>query len=281
MLHPRSIITNLRFTYKDQRRKLMGLTKYYQYRNDKSGATHVRQHDREGQRVERWIDCGLGNHYSQIVQHCLDRSTTDLKKNVGARLLVIGPEVHLMQAIPAERQMGLLKELTETTVENWFEKLHLPLPEYAYCIHESEPSTTRPDGRLKDEAERSGSYLHSHVVLAATVPGLDVERQSYKVYDKQITLLHEAARESLEHLWTRELGKERITELNQQLEARTQHYLELDQAYEQNPLTLDLPNTAVLPTTASSTPRRVAEDRTQNISTEMERSLDDEFGEAR
>lgn len=240
-MHQRSLITNVKFTYRDQRRKLMKLAKYYQHRNDKHGHSHVRQYDEFGQRIERWVDGGLGKHYSEVVANCLSFATSNLRRDVGSRLLVIGPEVHFMHALPAERRVDVLRELTENTLEGWFERMNLPTAEYSYVIHESEAAETRPDGRLKDAENLSNSYLHSHIVLAATVPGLDEERQAYKVYDKQIGWLHEAGREAMEQIWTRELGVERVAELNAELDERTQRYLELDAEQERTGFSLEEP----------------------------------------
>jgi len=229
-MHRRAIITNTKFVYANQRKKLRGLLRYFQYRNDKDSAEHVQQFDDRGQRVDRWTDRGLGGEYRDILGKSLELATTTMQRNVSARLLVIAPEVHMMEAIPEDRRADVLRELTESTVENWFERMDLPTAEYAFVLHESEPTDTRPDGRLKDETQLSQSYLHSHVVLAATVPGFEQDREGYKVYDNQIHSLHESGREAMEQIWERELGVERVAELNQELEERTQKYLELDVA---------------------------------------------------
>jgi hypothetical protein len=181
----------------------------------------------------------------------LSQSTTHLRENISARLLVIAPEVHFMEAIPAEQRITILKELTETTVENWFERLDLPTANFSYVIHEAEPADTRPDGRLKDATELSATYLHSHVVLAPTVPGLDQECEPYPVYARQIRSLHAAGRAALQQIWERELGAERVAELNQELAERTQRYLALDQAQGRDTpaMTWPEPNRAVPPPT--------------------------------
>jgi hypothetical protein len=261
-MHQRSLITNLKFTYKDQRRKLLKLAKYYQHRNDKDGASHVHQYDAYGQKVERWVDGGLGNHYRDVVDNCLNFATDNLKRDVGSRLLVIGPEVNLMQALPEERRSDILRELTENTLEAWFERMNLPTAEYSYVLHESQASETRPDGRLKDAENLSNTYLHSHVVLAATVPGFEQDRQAYKVYDKQISWLHEAGREAMEQIWTRELGAERVAELNAELEARTQRYLELEAEQERQAFKL--------PELETETPQIEVEEPEQDLGLELE-----------
>lgn len=272
-MHRRAIITNVKFAYANQRKKLRGLLRYVQYRNDKDGAEHVRQFDDHGQRLERWTDRGLGNEYRNILDNVLDLATTTMQRNVGARLLVIAPEVHMMEAIPEEQRADILRELTESTVENWFERMDLPTAEYAFVVHESEPSDTRPDGQLKDETQLSSSYLHTHVVLAATVPGFEQDREGYKVYDRQIRALHEAGREAMEQIWERELGVERVAKLNQELEERTQKYLELDaaQARDTGQHETEL--------TVDSLTRKMSVAPIQPVSLDRDRDLEREFDE--
>jgi hypothetical protein len=226
-MHRRAIITNVKFAYLQDHKALQGKLKYFQHREDKHLAQLARS-DEFGNPISRWTDRGLGDGHENILRGCLDSATTDLKKNVAARLLVIAPEVHFMEAIPQDKRASIMRELTSATVETWFDKMGLPAADYAFVIHESEPSRQRPDGQEKDERDLSDSYFHSHVVLSATVPGLDQERQTYRVYENQIRQLHEAGREAMEQIWTRELGPERVAELDAELEARTQRYLALD-----------------------------------------------------
>jgi hypothetical protein len=231
-MHRRALITNLKFVYADQKRELRGKLRYFQFRNDKTSASHVRQLDEFGQRVERWVDRGLGDEHHAIVAGCQAQATDNLKRNVSARLLVIAPEVHFMAAIAEDRRLAVLHELTEATVENWFEQMDLPTPDFAYVVHEAQPSDLRPDGRPKDEPRLSDTYLHTHVVLAPTVADLEEAKLTYKVFEPQLRTLHEVGREAMQQIWERELGTERVAELNQELEERTQRYLELDMAQE-------------------------------------------------
>lgn len=193
----------------------------FQYRDDRH--THVAQRGRR-----RWVDRGLGSRYGEIYDRCQSLATTHLNKNVAARTLVISPEILFMQALPAERRVAVLAELTESAVDRWFETLDLPTAEHSYVIHRGESKHERPDGTIKD-MPAGGEFLHSHVVLAATVPGLQQEREPYWVGKQQIPLLHEVARLEMERIWTRELGHERVLELNAELEAKTQQLEQLDQ----------------------------------------------------
>ena len=235
MTHPRSMITNLKFTYADQSKKLGGMLRYFTYRDDKKGHSHIPQIDEQGKRVPRWTDHGLGENHYQILANCGELATDDLKRNVGSRLLVVGPEVGLMHAIPEERRIEVLKELTEATMELWFERMDLPTPPYSYVCHESQPGDEHPDGRMKEDGHTE-SYLHTHVVIAPTVPGLVQERESYRVYEKQIGWLHEAGRDAMEVIWERELGVERYAELQADLTERDRYQRELDAQHERREL---------------------------------------------
>ena len=82
MTHPRSITTNLKFTYADQRRKLGGLLKYFQHRDDKDGRGHIPQIDEAGRRVPRWVDRGLGSSHGRILQQIGELATDTLKHDV-------------------------------------------------------------------------------------------------------------------------------------------------------------------------------------------------------
>jgi hypothetical protein len=57
MTHPRSMITNLKFTYADQSKKLGGMLRYFTYRDDKDGHTHIPQLDEQGKRMPRRAGC--------------------------------------------------------------------------------------------------------------------------------------------------------------------------------------------------------------------------------
>lgn len=214
-LHQRACITNAKFIYKHEQTHLHGKLKYFQYRNDRD--THIVQRAENGQPLRRWVDRGLGDNYGSIAVNCQQLATSGLKQDVGARTLVISPQVELMMAIPAERREAVLHELTETTVERWFDELGRALPEYAYVLHRGEVKSARPNGVEQAPQE----FMHTHVVLAATHVGL-AGRENYPVYKEQLETLHEVGNAEMERIWTRELGFERVQELNAELAALTE-----------------------------------------------------------
>lgn len=225
-LHTRAMIANQRFIYKKEGDHLAGKLKYFQHRNDKD--THVRQYDEDGNPIRRWIDHGLGSSHGAIARSCEALATSGLSNDVGARTLVLSPQVEFMQAIPADRRAAVMEELTEATVDRWFEAMNLPTAEYAFVVHQGEVKNDRPDEIEQNNRE----FVHSHVVLAATVQGLTEERDNYKVYKEQLEQLHQVSAEEMERIWTRELGAERITELNQELADLTERLQEIDEARE-------------------------------------------------
>ncbi|MEL6406467.1 MAG: hypothetical protein AAFR81_19010 [Chloroflexota bacterium] len=225
-LHQRAMIANQKFIYKKEGDHLAGKLKYFQHRNDRN--THVRQHDDEGNPIRRWVDHGLGSSHSAIATSCAALATTGLTNDVGARTLVLSPQVEFMQAIAPDRRAAVMEELTEATVDRWFEAMNLPTAEYAFVVHQGEVKTDRPDEIEQEDRE----FVHSHVVLAATVPGLMEDRDNYKVYKEQLELLHQASADEMERIWTRELGAERVAELNQDLQDLTERLQAIDEERE-------------------------------------------------
>ena len=210
-LHQRACITNAKFIYKREQTHLHGKLRYFQFRDDRD--TPLVRRDV----LRRWINRGLGDNHAAIADNCQQLATSGLKQDVGARTLVISPQVELMMAIPAERREAVMNELTEATVERWFDELERALPEYAYVLHRGEVKSERPD-----EVEQAPQeFMHTHVVLAATHVGLD-GRENYPVYKEQLETLHEVGNAEMERIWTRELGFERVQELNAELQALTE-----------------------------------------------------------
>jgi hypothetical protein len=78
--------------------------------------------DEAGNPVRRWIDRGLGDNHATIANRCQRLATGGLSSNVSARTLVLSPQIEFMQAIPAARRAAVMEELTEATVDRWFEK---------------------------------------------------------------------------------------------------------------------------------------------------------------
>jgi hypothetical protein len=227
-MHQRAMVANQKFIYQAERDHLAGKLKYFQHRNDRD--THVKQFDEQGNRIRRWIDRGLGHSHGAIASRCDELATSGLTHEVGARTLVLSPQVEFMQAIPPDRREAVMEELTETTVDRWFEAMNLPTAEHAFVVHRGEVKHDRPDDIEQEDRE----FVHSHVVLAATVPGLTEERENYTVYQEQLEQLHRVSAEEMERIWTRELGPERVADLNQQLDELTERLHAIDETRERD-----------------------------------------------
>jgi hypothetical protein len=221
-LSNRCIIANQKFIYKKEGDHLKGKLKYFQHRDDKD--THIQQRDEKGNPIRRWEDRGLGDTYNKIARNCLNFATSGLKNDVGARTLVLSPQVEFMAAIPPDMRLAVMAELTDATVERWFEAMRIPPAEYVFVVHQGEVKTDRPDGVKQQNKE----FVHSHVVLAATTPGLIQDRENYKIYKEQLEQLHQVSTEEMERIWTRELGLQRVQALNQDLEELTETLRQID-----------------------------------------------------
>lgn len=258
-MHQRSVIANAKYQPASNKAGMKKLIKYYQYRDEKN--EHIPQQDEQGRATRQWIDLGLGKHYSQIMNQLEHEETDDLKKAIGMRTLVIAPEIDLMQAIEPDRQEQVLAELTIATVEQFFEDADLPAPHYSLILHHGAVSETRPNGEEIDEDLKRGDmpYLHAHVVLSPTLAGKDYEKESYFLCrdeaaanrSKQrnplaLTNLHEAARENMEHIWERELGRERVQQLNQDLEEKVEDLQRRDRDREEERIREGLPDPSQL-----------------------------------
>ena len=256
-MHRRGIITNAKFIYRRDGKQLRGKLRYFQYRDNKRD--HIVQRDEHGEPLRRWVNRGLGAYHAEIARNCESLATEDLVQDVSARTLVISPQIDLMQAIPPERQEQVIAELTDTIVEGWFGAMDAPTPAYSFVIHHGETANERPNGRPK-EVDGNREFLHTHVILAATVPGLETERETYKVYSDQLRTLHDVGRETMERIWERELGRERVQALNRDLEALTQELAALDHQHD-----LDVIRQALGIDTPDFTPPPPLEDRRENL----------------
>lgn len=192
-----ALVCNLMYKHDSYQARgdLIGLLKYVQYRNDRGH--HIPQHDG----YERWHDRGLGGNYRTIANQLMRLASDKLNKDdVLVRMMVVSPHPDLMAALPPSSRQRALQELTETMMERYFEACDLPVPEYAYVIHD--PLT-----------ENGTRRLHSHVLFPATVPDLE-GRRHYELRREQMPLFHEIRDRSITEVWTRLLGPARVTELD-------------------------------------------------------------------
>jgi len=171
--------------------KLKGILRYIQYRNDRDG--HIPQE----RGLERWVDHGLGGNFQTTAANCeLFKS-----EHVQAFTLVINPNPDLVDMIPEKKRARFVRELTENTIEQFFEARELDTPEWSYALHQRE---TTEDGR---------DNPHTHIILPGTYESwsdggrLPLYFNNRKA-DNHIELLHEVAQQQTGILMEQYVGKQ-------------------------------------------------------------------------
>ncbi len=155
-------------------------------------------HDHPDHRDIRWVDRGMGETYSQITRN----SVALAGKRTTARLWVIAPDPELMEHIPEDQRMAVLRRTTEQTLAYWYDDNGWGQPEYSYVLHDKE--------RNQDNKQ----MLHTHVVTPGTYdPGDGLGRLDQYVRKPHIKNLHEISGEVFQGEMERVLGRERTTQI--------------------------------------------------------------------
>jgi len=152
MDHKQMCVANLKYkkpTAADSK-KAKGLLRYLTYRDSRDG--HIKQVS--GQ--ERWVDHGLGHTVREIAETC-DRYQSE---HVLAFTLVFNPRPDLIAMVPEKKRARFVRELTESTLDQFFEACGLDTGvEYAYVQHNRASEDPQAPG-LPDP--------HTHVILPGT-----------------------------------------------------------------------------------------------------------------
>ena len=187
--------------------KARGLLKYLEYREDR-----VNHAPRAGGR-ERWVDCGLGRGWREILDNAAELQTN----KVLLRSLVIRPPqemlAQLQQAEPDwwANRLELMKEVVDRVMDAEMQRAGivrgdgtrqpLDLP-YSYVIHASED-------------KRGVESPHAHVI----VPAMDRDRERpFNVYPKDTQLTREVAQRETERLFDLQRERDRQPVTNPHLE---------------------------------------------------------------
>jgi hypothetical protein len=151
---------------------------------------------------ERWTDCGLGAHWRTVWEHCQQYAGP----YVLAHHLVIAPAPDLMALVPAHLRAAMVRQATESIIEQWHLERGLNVPEYSYCLHD------------RDTSDHGLQNLHTHVFVAGTIENNLGERESHRVNREQVVAdlkalhradnLHRIARQEFESLLDRTIGME-------------------------------------------------------------------------
>ena len=156
------------FAYKGPKRKgrgtghlgLRSTLKYLQYRENRNDPALASDNP------ERWVDHGLGQHYRSIFESCDQLQS----KHVLAWTWVISPAPDLMALFPETERRGLVLDLTERIVEEYYTSRGFEVPEYSYVLHDR---LTEPE-----DGSQPLQQLHTHIVLPGTAPLAGSDREA-------------------------------------------------------------------------------------------------------
>jgi hypothetical protein len=153
MDHRQMCVSNLRYkrATADEGKRMKQLLGYLTYRDSRDKGVKLVA----GQ--ERWVDHGMGDSIAEIAQRCDDLRS----QHVLTFSLVINPNPQLVAIIPHDQREQFVRELTERTVDDFFEVRGLDTGcEYSYVLHH----------RDSDDPQAPGMHNpHTHIVLPGTV----------------------------------------------------------------------------------------------------------------
>ena len=203
-------------------KRAKGLLRYLTYREGRFEAA------RQVSGVERWVDHGMGGSVAEVGKQC-DALQSE---HVLLFSLVFNPNPDLMAMVAPEERERFVKELTESTLENFLEARGIDTGlEYSYVLHH----------RQTDDLEAPNRHNpHTHVVLPGTV--YDEEHgervplffsRNRKV--KHIEILHEATEAQMVEQMDRYVGRDWEQRYDQLAHVRKQ----------QQAVTYDEPHTVV------------------------------------
>lgn len=146
-------VANLRYKRPtvDEAKRTKSLLGYLTYRDSRDeGVKQVAG-------VERWTDHGMGGSVAEIAGRCNDLRS----EHVLTFSLVINPNPQLMAMVAPEQREQFVRELTEATVEDFFEARSIDTGcEYSYVLHH----------RGSEDPQSPGMHNpHTHVVLPGTI----------------------------------------------------------------------------------------------------------------
>jgi hypothetical protein len=146
-------VANLRYKRPspDEARRMRNLLGYLTYRDSRDQGVKMVSG------VERWTNRGMGGSVAEIARRCDDLRSD----HVLTFSLVINPNPQIMAMIPLEQRERFVRELTERTVDDFFEARGLDTGcEFSYVLHHRE----------SDDPQAPGLHNpHTHVVLPGTV----------------------------------------------------------------------------------------------------------------
>lgn len=201
MNHKHLCVANLKYKKptRNEARRTKNLLGYLTYRDSRDAGVKAVA----GQ--ERWVDWGMGKSVTQIAQRCEDYQSA----HVLMFSLVVNPNPDLIALLPHEAREAFVCQLTERTVERFFEARGMDTGvEYSYVLHHRETADGRHDP-------------HTHVVLPGTYYDADEGRRvplyfSQNRHVNHIELLHEVTQTEMGALMTQHIGRDWEQQYEQQ-----------------------------------------------------------------
>lgn len=190
-------VTNVKYKKPTQNeaRRMKNLLSYLTYRDSRDD--YVPQVSG----VERWVDHGMGKSVTQIANTCEGYQSD----HVLLFSLVVNPNPDLIRMVPHEEREAFVKQLTERTVEGFFDARGIDTGvEYSYVTHH----------RNTDGEESPNQHdPHTHVVLPGTYYDADEGRRKPLYFSRNrevnhIDLLHDITQEQMAELMDRYAGRD-------------------------------------------------------------------------
>lgn len=177
----------------DESKRMKQLLGYLTYRDSRDqGVKRV-----AGQ--ERWVDHGMGGSVGEIARRCDDLRS----QHVLTFSLVINPNPQLVAMIPHDQREQFVRELTERTIDGFFEARGLDAGcEYSYVCHH----------RDIDDPQAPGMHNpHAHVVLPGTAWSEEVGERVALYFSQNrkvdhIAMLHEVTEQNMADMLNRYIG---------------------------------------------------------------------------
>ncbi len=195
MNHKQMVVANVQYKKptQDDAKRNKGLLRYLTYRDARYG--HIQQEPG----MERWHDHGMGASVGEIAKRCDDYQS----QHVLAFTLVFNPNPELMAMVPFAEREALVKELTETSLQRFFEARGVEGGiEFGYVLHHRESENPQSPG-LHDP--------HTHVILPGSFydEGAGERVPLYFSRNKSVNhieLLHQTTEQTLRELLERAVG---------------------------------------------------------------------------
>lgn len=209
-------VANVQYKRAGEGGRQRGLLRYLTYREGRFGP--------ELQEVgeDRWVDHGLGHTLAEINRYLDDYRS----RHVLAFNLVLNVNPELIALVPVQQREAFVRELTERTVEQYFQARGLDGGvEYSYVLHHRESQSLEAPG-LHDP--------HTHIVLPGTFfdEGKGDREPLYfsrNAQENHIELLHRITEREVTQEMDRYVGRDwerRIDELEIAREQERQRIIE-------------------------------------------------------